>query len=93
MENFIELSLYIAVVLLVLIAGIVMYRLVAGPSIADRVTAFDVLTCVVIGMLSVFAIRWNNYLYIDVVLTMSFVVFMGAIAFAYYLRKRGRRKI
>ena len=88
MENFIEISLYIAVVLLVLIAGIVMYRLVIGPSIADRVTAFDVLTCVVIGMLSVFAIRTNTYLYIDVILTMSFVVFMGAIAFGYYIKKR-----
>ncbi len=88
MENFIEISLYVAVVILALIALIVMYRLVAGPSIADRVTAFDVLTCVVIGMLSVFAIRTDNYLYIDVVLIMSFVVFMGAIAFAYYLKKR-----
>lgn len=88
MESFITISLYIAVVLLVIIAGIVMIRLVIGPSIADRVTAFDIFTSVVIGMLLVFAIRTDNYLYIDVVLTMSFVVFLGAIAFAYYIKRR-----
>lgn len=91
MKEIFDISLYIAIVLLAMAAFLVLYRLVIGPSIADRVTAFDVLTCVVIGMLSVFAVRTNNYRYIDVVLTMSFVVFLGAIAFSYYLRKQGRQ--
>lgn len=88
MDNFINISLYAALVLLGLTSFLILYRLVIGPSIADRVTAFDVLTCVVIGMLAVFAVRTGNYLYIDVVLVMSFVVFLGAIAFSYYLKKR-----
>ncbi len=88
MKEFFDISLYIALVLLAMTAFLILYRLVAGPSIADRVVAFDVLTCVVIGMLAVFAIRTDNYRYVDVVLTMSFVVFLGAIAFSYYLRKQ-----
>jgi len=80
-------TLVVALVALMLIAGLVMVRLVLGPSIADRATAFDVLTCVVIGMLSVFAIRTGNYRYFDVVLVMGFVVFLGAIGLAYYMRK------
>jgi multicomponent Na+:H+ antiporter subunit F len=90
MKEFFDISLYVALVLLVMTAFLVLYRLIIGPSLADRVTAFDVITCVVIGMLGVFAIRTDNYRYIDVVLTMSFVVFLGAIAFSYYLRKQGR---
>jgi multicomponent Na+:H+ antiporter subunit F len=90
MKEFYDISLYIALVFLAMTAFLVLYRLVIGPSIADRVTAFDVLTCVVIGMLGIFAIRTNNYRYIDVVLTMSFVVFLGAIAFSFYLRKQGK---
>lgn len=90
MGAFIDISIYIALVLLILISGPIMYRLVIGPSIADRVTAFDVLTSVVIGMLAVFAISTGNHLYIDVILIMSLVVFLGAIAFAYYLKKRGK---
>ena len=80
-------SLVVALVALMVIAGLVMVRLVSGPSIADRATAFDVFTTVVIGMLAVFAIRTNNYRYFDVVLVMSFVVFLGAIGLAYYMRK------
>lgn len=80
-------TLVVALVALMLVAGLVMVRLVMGPSIADRATAFDVLTCVVIGMLSVFAIRTSNYRYFDVVLVMGFVVFLGAIGLAYYMRK------
>jgi multicomponent Na+:H+ antiporter subunit F len=90
MDQFFDISLYVALVLLVMTGFLVLYRLIMGPSIADRVTAFDVLTCIVIGMLGVFAIRTHNHRYIDVVLTMSFVVFLGAIAFSYYIRKQGR---
>jgi len=80
-------TLVIAMVALMLIAGLVMVRLVMGPSIADRATAFDVFTTVVIGMISVFAIRTSNYRYFDVVLVMSFVVFLGTIGLSYYMRK------
>lgn len=80
-------TLVAALVSLMVIAGVVMVRLLRGPSIADRATAFDVFTCVVIGMLSVFAIRTNNYRYFDVVLVMGFVVFLGSIGLAYYIRK------
>lgn len=83
-------SLLVALVVLMTTAGLVMVRLVRGPSIADRVTAFDALTCVVVGMLVVFAVRTDNYRYIDVVLVMSLVVFLGAIGFAHYLRKQRR---
>jgi len=80
-------SLMAAMVALMVIAGLVMVRLVMGPSIADRATAFDVFTTVVIGMIAVFAIRTSNYRYFDVVLVMSFVVFLGTIGLSYYLRK------
>jgi len=79
--------LYFALISLMLATAPVMYRLMRGPSVADRVAAFDVLNCVVIGIMGVFAIMQESVFYIDVVLTMSFVVFLGTIAFAYYLSK------
>lgn len=80
-------SMLVALMTLMVVACVVMVRLVMGPSIADRATAFDVFTCVVIGMLGVFAIHTDNYRYFDVVLVMSFVVFLGSIGLAYYMRK------
>lgn len=86
-EALYDTTLVVALVALMLIAGLVMVRLVMGPSIADRATAFDVFTTVVIGMIAVFAIRTSNYRYFDVVLVMSFVVFLGTIGLSYYMRK------
>ena len=91
MEGFIQISIQLALGILIITSGLVMYRLVIGPSIADRVTAFDVLTCITIGVLSVFAILSDKELYIDVIFTLSFVAFLGAIAFSYYLKKRKKR--
>lgn len=79
--------IYISLIILILATAPIMYRLLKGPSIADRVAAFDVLTCTVIGMIGIFSVNTNNTTYIDVILTMSFVVFLGAIAFAHYLGK------
>lgn len=87
-EQLTEISVHIALGILFLASGLVLYRLVKGPSIADRVTAFDVLTCITIGILSVFSILSNNKLYIDVIFVLAFVAFFGAIAFAYYIKKR-----
>ncbi len=91
MEGFIDISMKLALGILIFTSGLIMYRLVRGPSIADRVTAFDVLTCVTIGVLSVFAIMSDKELYIDVIFTLSFVAFLGAIAFSFYLNKRKKK--
>ncbi|MBI2271431.1 MAG: cation:proton antiporter [Bacteroidetes bacterium] len=81
-------AIIISLILSILATAPIMYRLLKGPSIADRVAAFDVLTCTVMGMIGILSIKTDNTVYIDVVLTMSFVVFLGAIAFAYYMEKR-----
>ncbi len=91
MEAFINISVQTALIILILAAAFVLYRLVAGPTIADRVTAFDVITCITIGVLSVLSINYNNPVYIDVVFVLSFVAFFGAIAFSYYLSKRKKK--
>mgnify|MGYP001173880868 CR=1 FL=1 len=91
MEGTIEIVMKLALGILMLTSFLVMYRLVVGPSVADRVTAFDVLTCITIGILSVFAILSDNDMYIDIIFTLSFVAFLGAIAFSFYLKKRRKK--
>ena len=88
MEAFFNIAMQTALVSLIISSGLVLYRLVSGPSIADRVTAFDVLTCVTIGVVSVYAIVSENDIFIDVVFILAFVAFLGAIAFSYYIKKR-----
>ncbi|MEZ4302917.1 MAG: cation:proton antiporter [Polyangiaceae bacterium] len=63
-------------------------RLVRGPSLADRVVAFDMLSAVGIGILAAYAVSTGRDVYIDLTVILALVSFLGTIAFAYYLRKK-----
>lgn len=91
MESFITFSINLAIGILILTSSLVLYRMFVGPSIADRVVAFDVLTVITIGLLSVFAIMSDKKLYVDVIFILSFVAFFGAIAFSYYLKRSNKK--
>lgn len=62
-------------------------RLLIGPSIPDRVIAFDVMAAFVIGLLALFAIQTGHALFIDVGLSIAIIVFLATVALARYLEK------
>lgn len=64
-------------------------RLVKGPSLADRVIALDLIAMVFAGMLAAFAVRMDQSVYLDVLLVLTGVVFLGTVVFARYLSRRG----
>jgi multisubunit Na+/H+ antiporter MnhF subunit len=70
-------------------AGLCLYRIVIGPSAADRAVAFDTLSTVIVGMVCVLCILWNSSLYFDAVWILTLVGFIGSAAIAKYLA-RGR---
>lgn len=70
-------------------AGLCLYRVIIGPSAADRAVAFDTLSTVIIGMICVLCILWNSSLYFDAVWILTLVGFIGSAAIAKYLM-RGR---
>lgn len=57
-------------------------RVVAGPSLADRVVAMDALATMIIGVLVVISIMTGAALLLDIALTIALVVFLGTIALA-----------
>lgn len=69
---------------IVLSAGMVMafIRLVAGPTLADRVVAVDVLATMAIGALVIIAVITGTALLLDIALAIALVVFLGTIAMA-----------
>ncbi len=62
-----------------------MYRVLRGPSIADRVAATDLLTTCIMGIVAVVGIVLQTRTLIDVVLAMAVLGFFGTVAFAKYL--------
>ena len=70
---------------------IAMIRLVRGPSLADRVVAFEVMGATVTCILGVLAIVSGSTSYFDVTLVIALVTFLGTVAVAAYIQRRVER--
>jgi multicomponent Na+:H+ antiporter subunit F len=66
-------------------------RLVRGPSLPDRVVALDFITAVAVAASGVWAIATGKPVFLDVAMVLAPISFVGTVAFARYLERRGRR--
>lgn len=64
-----------------------LYRLVKGPTLADRVVALDLLAYVSIGFSIVIAIGSGTPAYLEVALVVGLIAFLGTVAFARYIER------
>ncbi|HPR59729.1 MAG TPA: monovalent cation/H+ antiporter complex subunit F [Prolixibacteraceae bacterium] len=83
-----QIILTVVLVLLAISILFVLYRFIKGPTLPDRVTAFDLITTIIIAIIAVFSILWDSTHFIDVALVLSLIAFLGAMSFAFYLTKR-----
>lgn len=66
------------------------YRMLAGPSEADRAIAADLLLFGIVGLIALFGVRATSAFTFDIVLIASIVGFLGALSLARALT-RGKR--
>jgi len=62
-------------------------RFIKGPSAADRVVAFDVLTIVAITGIVLAALAEGRGIYLDVALVYALLSFLGVIVIARYIER------
>ena len=74
---------------LVLAMAIAVFRLLRGPTQADRVFALDVLVIAAVAVVSLLAWRTGVTAMLDVALAVAMVTFISAVALAWYLERRG----
>lgn len=79
-----------AFILPVLGLGIVLalVRLVLGPDLPDRVVALDLIATLIICVAAAYSIATDQPTYLDAAMVLALIVFVGTVAFAYYLRRR-----
>ena len=81
--------LSIALALALLLAA---WRMVRGPSIADRFIALDMLTAIAAGFAGLTAVTTGRGVFLDVALGLALINFVATAAFAVFLeRKRSAR--
>jgi multicomponent Na+:H+ antiporter subunit F len=76
----------ICFVLLTLSLAAAAFRLCAGPTMADRVLAIDLMAVVVAAAVLVHAVSARRVVFLDVVVVLGVIVFFGTVAVAGALR-------
>ncbi|MCD6333197.1 MAG: Na(+)/H(+) antiporter subunit F [Bacteroidales bacterium] len=64
-----------------------LYRFLKGPTTADKVVAFDVMTVSSSAILVLLGYYSNRYIYLDVALVYGLLSFIGVIIVARYIEK------
>jgi multicomponent Na+:H+ antiporter subunit F len=84
-------AVLIASVMLALAVVLAFVRVLRGPSLPDRVVAFDLMTSVAVGIMAVYTLSTGETVYLDVAIVLALISFLGTVAFARYLEQRGRK--
>ena len=82
-----EIVLLFALIMLSFSAAIVFVRIIVGPSLPDRVIAFDLIGSITIGMIALYSLTTGVESYLDAAIILALILFLGAVAFAYYMKK------
>lgn len=77
--------------ILALAMGLAAVRLGLGPTLPDRVVAFDVVAAAGVAMAALAAVLWQAPVLLDVAMVLAVIAFIGTVAVARYLERKVRR--
>jgi multicomponent Na+:H+ antiporter subunit F len=63
------------------------YRFAIGPTVVDRILAFDAVVLCAVGLVVLLSRIWESPLYLDLVLIVSSLGFFGTVALVFYLQR------
>ncbi|MGI8892198.1 MAG: monovalent cation/H+ antiporter complex subunit F [Bacteroidia bacterium] len=69
---------------------LIMIRFIIGPRIADRVISLDLTISVGIGIAAAYTVLSGKQVVLDIAMIMALLAFLGTVAFAFYIERRGR---
>lgn len=78
---------YIILPALTISALLVFIRFVLGPTIADRIVAFDLLIIIGMGIIAIYSIITDQPTFLDIAMIFALIAFLGTTAMSYYLKK------
>lgn len=83
--RFLDGSILFAYGAMIVSFALTVYRLLRGPTPADRVVALDMLALLGIGFIGLFSISTGEYAFLDVAIALALVGFLATVAFARYV--------
>ncbi len=77
----------IGLIALIIGIGLCLYRLVRGPTLADRGVAVDAMGVQVLGLVIILTLRGGEILFIDGMLVLALLSFAGTVAIAQFVAR------
>lgn len=77
----------LSLLIIAISAAMSFYRLVKGPSVIDRIIALDAIGITLIGMTAVFSIILGTDAFLEIILLLGVLSFIGTVAFSKFLEK------
>ena len=87
MMDILDVLIYISLAILVLAMLLMLYRVVKGPTTADRVIALDSIGIALISIVALLSILLDTTMYFEVILLLSILAFIGTVAFSKFLER------
>jgi len=78
----------IVMVVLVLALAIAFIRFLKGPTVPDRVVALDLISTLLVGLVTVSSIQTGNEVFLYVAMVLALFSFIGTLSFCWYLQQR-----
>jgi multicomponent Na+:H+ antiporter subunit F len=78
-----------ALYILLLAAGMCLFRISRGPTAADRVVAVDILGILIVGLCAILTISTGRSWYMDIGIAWALQSFISTLALAKYLEGKG----
>lgn len=83
--EFLALAVSISFGMLIISFFLTVFRLVRGPSVADRVMALDFLFTLGVTFVVIFAIATDRFVYLDIAIALGLVGFLATVAYARFV--------
>ncbi len=77
----------IALAVVAISIGICFYRVILGPTVPDRVVALDTIAVNIVAVISLYSIKLETKLFLDAVLVIAILGFVGTVAIAKFLQR------
>ena len=91
-QAFLEISVYVSFVMVMLSLAVAFIRMALGPTLADRVVALDMMTITIIAVCGVAAVATGVAALLDVALVLALVGFLATVALARFAERRDERQ-
>lgn len=82
-----ETILIIALIFFMIAVGLLLYRVIVGPTLPDRAIALDTIGVNLISAIAIVSIVLNTKAFLEAILILGILAFIGTIAFSKFIER------